>query len=166
MVTDRELDFADQVGRHFVRYYGMPPLPGRVLAWLLICEPPDQTAAQLAETLSASRSAIGAAVSTLENWNLLQRARRPGERADHIFLRGALGVQSLDDTAEYAALRELARQGLELLRDEPPARRARLEEMAAFTDFLLEALPRLAQEWRERRDALRAAGELQDSDRP
>src|SRR3954454_16264803 len=164
MPTAREQDFADQMGRHFVRYYGLPPLPGRVLAWLLICEPPEQSAAELAGTLNASRSAIGAAVSTLETLSLVQRTRPPGERADRIRVHGALSAQALDNTAEYGALRELARQGLELLRDEPPARRARLEEMAAFNDFLLERLPELAPECRERREALRAAGKLPDLD--
>jgi DNA-binding MarR family transcriptional regulator len=166
MPTAREQDFADQMGRHFVRYYGLPPLTGRVLAWLLICEPPDQSAAELAEALSASRSAIGTAVSTLETLSLVQRTRPPGQRADRVRLHGALSAQALDSTAEYGALRELARQGLELLRDEPPARRARLQEMAAFNDFLLERLPQLAQEWRERRSALHASGELPDLDRP
>src|SRR3954452_10031802 len=108
MPTDRELDFADQVGRHFVRYYGLPPLPGRVLAWLVICEPPEQTAAELADTLSASRSAIGAAASTLETWNPPRRTRRPGGRADRIFLPGALALRSLDTAAEYGALPQRA----------------------------------------------------------
>jgi hypothetical protein len=33
-------------------------------------------------------------------------------------------------------------------------------EWAAFADFLVERLPLLEQEWKERREALSAAGEL------
>ena len=33
----------------------MTPMAGRMWGWLLICEPPEQTAADLAEALQASR---------------------------------------------------------------------------------------------------------------
>jgi hypothetical protein len=49
-----------------------------------------------------------------------------------------------------------------VLHDAPPARWARLLEAAAFYEFLLERMPALADEWRARRDALRASGELPD----
>jgi hypothetical protein len=39
-------------------------------------------------------------------------------------------------------------------------------EWVAFADFLVERLPLLAQEWKERREALRAAGELPDARGP
>ena len=56
----------------------------------------------------------------------------------------------------------LAREGLEVLGDAPPARRARLMESVAFYEFLLERMPAVAAEWRARRDALRASGDLPD----
>jgi hypothetical protein len=156
------LDFTDHVGRYFARQYGMSPMNGRVLGWLLICDPPQQTAAEIATALQASRSAIGAAVNALSNPGLVQRTRAPGERADRISAHYALGAQSLDDPTEYVALGALARRGLEILSDAAPTRRARLLELAAFADFLAERSPALAAEWRERRDQLRAAGELPD----
>lgn len=63
---------------------------------------------------------------------------------------------------ENAAFGALARHGLQALGDAPPARRARLLEKAAFSDFLIERMPALGVEWRARRDALRASGELPD----
>ena len=41
-------------------------------------------------------------------------------------------------------MRELAREGLEVLRDAPAERRAVLLEMAAFADFLVEQMPKHA----------------------
>ena len=57
---------------------------------------------------------------------------------------------------------ELAREGLEVLADAPPERRAVLLELAAFADFLVDRLPVLEQEWNAHREALRAAGALPD----
>jgi len=160
MAIDAELEFADQVGRHFARQYALPPMTGRVLGWLLVCEPPKQTVAELSEALRASRSAVSSAVSTLESWSFVQRSRPAGERVDLITLHPALWQQSFDSPVEYAAIGALARHGLEALGDEPPARRGRLLEMAAYSDFLMERMPPLGAEWRARRDALRASGEL------
>jgi DNA-binding MarR family transcriptional regulator len=164
MTRERELAFADELGRFFARQYGLAPVTGRVLGWLLICDPPTPTAAELAAALQASRSAVGNAVDLLEKAALVRRTRATGERADRISVNPNAAEQGLDSPAEYAALRALANQGLEILADAPPARRRRLLEMAAFHDFLLERLPALAAEWRDRREALLASGELPPDD--
>ena len=160
MATEPELEFADQVGRFFARQYGMPPATGRVAGWLLICDPPAQTAGEIAEALQMSRSAVGAAVTTLEPQGMLRRTRTAGERADRILIHPAFGEQSLESAGEYEALAVLARRGLEVLADAPLERRARLIGMVALAEFLVERMPRLAAEWREHVEALRAKGEL------
>lgn len=162
MPTDAELAYADQVGRFFARQYGMPPVTGRVAGWLLICDPPQQTAAEIAEALSASRSAIGSAVTSLETWRLVQRSRPTGERSDRIRINPGFGMQSLEDQTEHAALAAIARDGCELLADASPERRARLAELSAMADWLSERMPALAAEWREHRARLIASGELPD----
>jgi DNA-binding MarR family transcriptional regulator len=160
MATDAELSFADEFGRFFARQYGMPPMMGRVAGWLLICDPPAQTAAEIAEALQVSRSAVGTAVDLLEKNAFARRMRVPGERADRIAINPAAGEESLFSPTEFAAYRALAQQGLDVLADAPPARRRRLLEYAALHDFLIERLPALADEWRAHRDALIASGEL------
>jgi DNA-binding transcriptional ArsR family regulator len=164
MATEAELGFADQVGRFFARQYGLPPVTGRVMGWLLICDPPEQTAAEIAEALQTSRSAVGGAIATLENQGMVRRTRAAGERADRVSFHPDAAVRSLESPVEYGAMLALARHGLEVLRDAPPARRARLLGTVAFYEFLLERMPALADEWRARRDALRASGELPDPD--
>ena len=77
MSTEGDLAFADEVGRYFARTYQMPPITGSVLGWLLVCDPPQQTATELSEALRASRSAIGSAVSALEGQAFVRRSRCP-----------------------------------------------------------------------------------------
>ena len=66
------------------------------------------------------------------------------------------------DVSEQREAADLAREGLHLLADAPPERRAILLEWAAFADFLVERMPVLEQEWKAQREALHAAGELPD----
>jgi hypothetical protein len=68
------------------------------------------------------------------------------------------------DVSEYREQAELAREGLQVLAGAQPERRALLLELAAFTDFLVEQLPLLEQEWNARHQALRASGELPQED--
>lgn len=163
MPSDEEITFADHAGRLFARRYGMAPMVGRLLGYLAVCDPREQSIAELADALLASRSAIAGAVKTLETLRLIQRSRAAGERMDRVRIDvsgpNAMGF----DISEYAEQGELAREGLRLLADAPPERRAILSEWAAFADFLVQRLPALEQEWKKRRAALQAAGELPEA---
>lgn len=158
MPTDAELTFADHAGRLYARRYGFPPMAGRLLGYLSVCDPPDPTIAELAEALLASRSAIAGAVNYLEVTGVVHRSRAAGERMDRVWIE--LSSMQGMDVAEYQELGDLAREGLEVLADAPAERRALLSETAAFADFLVEQMPRLQQEWEARRAALIASGEL------
>lgn len=62
---------------------GLPPVAGRLWAWLLICEPPDQTVDGIAEAIGASRGAISGAVRMLEPSGLILRSKHRGDRREH-----------------------------------------------------------------------------------
>jgi DNA-binding transcriptional regulator GbsR (MarR family) len=161
MPTDAELTFADHMGRFYARRFSFPPMVGRLLGYLAVCDPPNPTIGELAEALLASRSAIAGAVKTLETIHAAQRSRVAGERMDRVRITPQQSTQM--DVSEYEELRELAREGLEVLRDAPQERRAALLEMSAFADFLVEQMPRLSQEWETRRRALVASGDLPET---
>jgi DNA-binding transcriptional regulator GbsR (MarR family) len=161
MPTDAEITFADHMGRFYARRFSFPPMVGRLLGYLAVCDPPDPTIGELAEALLASRSAITGAVKVLETIHAAQRSRVAGERMDRVRITPQRAMQM--DVSEYEELRELAREGLEVLRDAPPERRAVLLEMSAFADFLVEQMPRLNQEWEARRETLVASGDLPET---
>jgi hypothetical protein len=157
---DEEITFADHTGRFYARRYGMAPMVGRLLGYLAVCDPREQSITELADALLASRSAIAGAVNSLEAIGLIRRSRAAGERMDRVCVDmsspRALGF----DISEYQEQGELAQEGLRVLADAPPGRRAILLEWAALADFLVERLPIWEQEWKERREALHAAGQL------
>jgi DNA-binding MarR family transcriptional regulator len=151
MATTAELAFADRAGSFYAREYGFPPVTGRLLGYLVVCDPAQQTIADLAEALLASRSAITGAVKSLEGYHAVRRTRAAGDRVDRISIDPAAGLAPKGfDAALYREQAELAREALDLLSpDAPTARRAALEEAAAFYDFLARRLPEVLEEWRE-----------------
>jgi DNA-binding transcriptional regulator GbsR (MarR family) len=162
MPRDEEITFADHVGRFYARRYAFPPMVGRVLGYLLVCDPAAQSIAELSEALLASRSAITGALDVLERLHALQRSRAAGERMDRVRLDFSSAEARGFDITEYQELGDLAREGLEVLKDASKERRADALEMAAFADFLVERTRTLQVEWEAHRDALRARGELPD----
>src|SRR3954452_11248524 len=104
--TDAQLTFADHMGRFYARRYAFPPMVGRLIGYLAVCDPPAQSIGDLAESLLASRSAIANAVKVLETSHVVRRTRIAGERHDRVRLDmsspEALGM----DISEY---RELGR---------------------------------------------------------
>lgn len=162
MPTDAEIAFADHMGRFYASRYAFPPMVGRLIGYLAVSDPPDQTIADLAEALLASRSAISGAVKTLETMHVIARTRSAGERMDRVRIDMSTPESLGMDISEYEQMGELAREGLEVLGDAPVERRAILLEFAAFADFLVEQIGRFEKEWNEQRAALVASGDLPD----
>ena len=154
MLDSGALAFTDRMADFYAREYGFPPVAGRVLGYLLICQPPEQTVAGLSEALLASRSAITGAVALLARYHAVRRTRSAGQRMDHI----TLDPRALDPTgfagATYQQQATLAREALAMLEGGPSERRSMIEEGAAFYDFLAERMPALLTEWHARRDQL------------
>lgn len=157
--------FADHVGRFYVREHGLPPMAGRLLGYLMVCQPAHPTIDELAHALMASRSAITGAVKLLEGLGVVQRSRAAGERVDRVSPSLAALEPRNFDSRLFEEQAALFREGLALLSDAQPEQRAALEELAALADFLGERLPQVLAEWRERREALRATAKRDEQRR-
>lgn len=166
MPTDAEITFADHTGRLFARRYAMAPMVGRLLGYLMICDPSEQSIAELADALLASRSAIAGAAKTLEQLHMVRRSRAAGDRMDRVGLDRTSPQAMGFDPAEYQEQAALAREGLAILAGAPAERRAVLLEWAAFADWLTARMPEWEKDWQAHRERLRAAGELPDRKEP
>jgi DNA-binding transcriptional regulator GbsR (MarR family) len=77
-----EQEFLDHWSR-ILATEGLPPVAGRMWAWLLVCEPADQTAEEIAHAVGASRGAISGAARMLEPSGLILRTKRRGDRREY-----------------------------------------------------------------------------------
>jgi DNA-binding MarR family transcriptional regulator len=153
IVDEKLWEFIDAAGAWMSSSVGLPRMTGRVLGWLLVCDPPEQTAAQLAETLNASKGSISGATGTLVRARLVDRLHARGERADRFRLRPEAWGEQVRDLRQYEDARALFAQGLAALAGEPAARRERLQELDAFYAWCQSRLPGLWDEWQQYRQA-------------
>lgn len=155
MSHDLQLQFADQIGQFYVAELDFPPVAGRMLGYLAVCEPAAQSINELAGALLVSRSAIVQAVTLLETRDLVRRSRSRGDRVDKIIAMIDVSVFEDDlDASGYAGQAVLLRQGAALL-DTEDDRRHSLEDVADFYEFIGTRLPQLKAEWRAQRNASR-----------
>ena len=80
-MTDGESRFVEEMGQ-MLASYGMTPMAGRMWGWLLICEPAEQTASEIADALHASRGAISGTARLLANAGMIRRTTRRGDRRE------------------------------------------------------------------------------------
>ena len=134
-MTSGESEFVEEMGR-FLGSIGMTPMAGRMWGYLLICEPPEQTAAEIAEALKASRGAISGTARLLAGPGLIRRTTRPGDRREYFSApHEALDSMLASAGAIYRQMREIAERGLAANAERTPAGRARLPGVPNVTTF-------------------------------
>ncbi|TMR96624.1 GbsR/MarR family transcriptional regulator [Nonomuraea basaltis] len=139
---DREqvLDWVERVGTFVSEEWGLAPITGRVLGWLMACDPPEQTAGDIAEAIGASRASLTTNMHLLTSIKLIRRLRKPGERNVYYQIEDDAWSKVIrQKLAAFIAFDELAAEGLRLgWTDEAQTRRIRSARlsMAALAEVL------------------------------
>jgi DNA-binding MarR family transcriptional regulator len=131
---------------------GLPMVAGRLFAYLLVCEPAEQTAAQLSQAVGASLGTISGMTRLLIGTGLIERTRRRGERSA-VYRVPPDGWRTVTkgqiEGTRYA--RELTDRGLSLMTDRPAASRSRLQDLRDIYLFFESSIPALFEQWEQRR---------------
>jgi hypothetical protein len=144
---DRQMAFVERVALMYERN-GLPRISGRILGWLLICDPPAQTAGELAAALDVSKGSISTMTRMLITLGLIEHTSKRGDRRDYFHIPPHLWVDVLrKQFGQLAVFRQLAEIGLETLKDSPAASRDRLEAMRDLYGFFERELPSLIERW-------------------
>jgi DNA-binding transcriptional ArsR family regulator len=139
--------FVEELGILLELEAGTPRMVGRALGWLLVCDPPEQSAAELAEMLQASKGSISTATRVLLRMGLVERVRFRGERFDRFRVQPEAWDEFFWRDEQFKTPRRVLRLGLDALIKEPPARRARLEELDALYAWWEKRIPSLREEY-------------------
>ena len=139
--------YVEEFGLLFEQF-GLPRMFGRVLGALMVAEPPERSAEELAEELGASRGSISSATRSLIQMSLVQRLSRPGERRDYFRVKpGAWHEIMRRELEAIGGFREIAERGLQLLGTRDPSARRNLEEMRDFYAYWEKEMPAVLERW-------------------
>ncbi|WP_420629468.1 GbsR/MarR family transcriptional regulator [Candidatus Leptofilum sp.] len=148
-LNDVLLRYIEEFGIFFEQY-SLSRTGGRILGWLLVCDPSHQTMDELAETLQVSKSSVSTTSRMLIQSGLVSKVSFPGKRKDYYRISDDAWVRAWSARNNLnIAMRRLAEQGLALLPEDDPERRARLQTMHDLYKFLEAELPKLIERWLE-----------------
>jgi len=148
--SDEKMQFAEEMGIFFEKV-GFPRMAGRIWGWLLICDPPEQTAAQIAEALQASRGSVSTMTRLLRLWGV-ERIGMPGTRGGFYRIQaGAFVCLLRTEMQMFSEIRQLSERGLDVLKNEPPKARARLMEGRDLFTFVEKEYPLLIDKWQQQK---------------
>lgn len=138
--TKAQTEFIERVGRWWESIVGSRTA-GRILGWLMVCEPAHQSSQDLTEALQASVGSVSTQTRHLESFGLVEKVTFPGDRSTYYQLRPHVWEQMLwAEHQRIRDMRDLAIAGLDVLPAERPDRVTELQRMAAF---LIEEWPGL-----------------------
>ena len=111
-----ELDWVERVATFFAEHFGMPPITGRILGWLMICDPPEQSPAQIAGAINASRASLTTNMRLLIASGLVRRLTRSGGRTTYYRIDNDMWQKVIQRRiVSMMSFGEIARDGVALL---------------------------------------------------
>ena len=130
---------------------GLTPMAGRIMGWLLICEPPQQSMDDLAEALQASKGSISTSLQLLRRFGWVDQVGAPGERRNFYRLRSDVWTQILEfEMGITTRFRQLAEQGLTLIEaDGSASQQQRLQSMHELFRFYERELSNVIERWKQ-----------------
>jgi DNA-binding transcriptional regulator GbsR (MarR family) len=132
--------FVEQMGGYF-ESNGLTRLAGRLLGWLLVCEPERQSSEDLAAALGASSGGISTNARMLSQFGFIERLAVAGDRRTYFRLRpNAFAAGERHRLQTMADLHRMADAGLLALRDDAPERSRRLHEMRDLLSYMEKAI--------------------------
>lgn len=126
---------------------GIPLIAGRLLGYLLICDPPERTAAELSAALTASSGSVSTNIRLLMRLGLVDKSTRKGREAALYRINEQRWVDLVRRRFErVAAAREITGAGLRLLSGQSHVA-ARLRAVDDLYTWLDTELPELWRRW-------------------
>lgn len=134
------MEFVEQMGEYF-ESSGLTRLAGRLLGWLLVCDPERQSSEELATALAASSGGISTTARMLIQFGFIERLAVAGDRRTFYRLRpNAFAAGERERLRTMADLQNLADTGLKALGGAPPERSRRLHEMRDLLAYMEKVL--------------------------
>lgn len=149
-LDDKEQIFIEKLGFHFETHINFPRIAGKIFAFLLISDPPEQTAKQITQKLQISKSSFSSMARLLIQTELLEEITKPGKRSRYYKIKEGVGEQSFTKRLEsLIKVREILKDGRSLLEGKNSQLACRIDDLDEAYAFYEEGLSTMITKWRE-----------------
>lgn len=151
----------DQMNKQIIRFVedlgsifassGLSRSAGRILGWLTICNPPEQSTNELVEALDITKATVSTATRLLIGFGLIERFHKRGSREWYFKMRPNAWIQILSNRLKvFRQMRELANQGIKAV-GRNNVNTKRLREMRDTYKFFEKEFPILLKRFEKER---------------
>jgi len=135
---------------------GLTRTAGRVLSYLLICSPKEQSMQDFIDDLGMSKSSISTSTQTLVQLKLIERISIPGERRDYYrIVPNVWNMLMIGQIEQTKQLKDIAAEGIQLIdKNSTDGESNRLKEMYEFYEFWEQELPLLLERWKAKKELI------------
>ncbi|MFY1672433.1 GbsR/MarR family transcriptional regulator [Plantactinospora sp. WMMB334] len=120
---------------------GLTPAYGKLLGWLLICDPPQQTSGELAAALDLSKGSISTGMRMLERGGFVRRVPVPGRRGHAYEVAPDAIIRSVVEPTRFRMFRELMDRGVTVAGGPDSSRADRVRITRDFYAYVERELP-------------------------
>ena len=135
---DELLNWVERVSMYLAAE-GVPPMAGRILGWLMVCDPPEQSAGEICEAIGASRASLTTNMRVLTTMGFVVRRSRPGQRTAYYRVDHNAWERVVQRQIDgMTAFRDITRDGLTMFGTRN-ARADRIREAQDVFDWMAKA---------------------------
>lgn len=117
---------------------------GRILGWLMVCDPPHRSAPELVEGLDISAGSVSTQTRLLEEIGFVERITFPGDRVTYYQLKPDVWVQVMwTEIDQLKRMMAISEAGAGVVPDERPNR---VRDIGLIAQFFLDKWPGLMEE--------------------
>lgn len=152
--SDGVHELVDEMGLFF-KHLGVPKAAGQMFGYLMACDPPEQSAGEIAAAIDISPASVSSNVRLLVQLGAIEPRARRSDRKTFYRLRRDFWIEMA--TSKTAAFEHLAALGRDIQERGALQRTDGVEEMIGFSEFWKRELPGLTERWKQERTGTREA---------
>lgn len=110
------LAWVERIAKYCADQDGLPLIAGRILGWLTVCDPPEQTAGEISEAIGASRASLTTNLRLLRSVGFVSQITKPANRTVYYLVDEHAWEKVVQrQVASLTSLGEIMRDGVELV---------------------------------------------------
>ncbi|MNJ86358.1 hypothetical protein D3C87_38520 [compost metagenome] len=146
-LTQEQRELIERMGV-FYEQHGVPPMEGRIMSLLIVCDEPELTFDQIRELLGISKSTTSSALNTLMLTKRVIYRTRPGDRKRYFSSNIVQWQESFTENFQkFFEVISITKEALEQRTPNTPDFNRKLAEFIEFIEYLSTEFPRLYLEW-------------------
>jgi len=146
-LTQAQKELIERMGV-FYEQHGIPPMEGRIMSLLIVCDEPELTFDQIRELLVISKSATSSALNMLLLTQRVIYRTRPGDRKRYFTSNIVEWQESFTENFQkFFGVIKIMKEALNQRTPKTPEFNGQMAEFIEFIEYLSIEFPRLYLEW-------------------